>query len=93
MPRLKATISGFILVFALAACAEIFVPVKYSSGLMTGTNGMTLYTFDKDVDGSGKSVCNGTCATNWPPIAASADSKSGGDWTVIKRDDGSRQWA
>jgi len=94
MPRLMATINGFILVFALAACADLpFGPVKYTNGLLTGTNGMTLYTFDKDVEGSGKSVCNGPCATNWPPLAASADSKSGGDWTVINRDDGSRQWA
>lgn len=94
MPRLMATITGFILAVALAACAELpYGPVKYTNGLLTGTNGMTLYTFDKDVEGSGKSVCNGPCATNWPPLAASADSKSGGDWTVINRDDGSRQWA
>ena len=69
MPRLMATMSGFIRVCALAACADLpFGPVKYSNGLLTGTNGMTLYTFDKDVEGSGKSVCNGPCATNWPPL-------------------------
>lgn len=68
-------------------------PVKYSSGLMTGANGMTLYTFDKDVAGSGKSACNGPCAAAWPPLTASPGSTSGGDWTVITRDDGSRQWA
>ena len=67
MPRLLATITGFVLVFALAACAELpFGPVNYTNGLMTGTNGMTLYTFDKDVENSGKSLCNGPCATNWP---------------------------
>jgi predicted lipoprotein with Yx(FWY)xxD motif len=94
MTRITIMITGFILAFALAACAELpFGPVKYTNGLMTGTNGMTLYTFDKDVENSGKSVCNGPCATNWPPLAASAASKSGGDWTVINRDDGSRQWA
>ena len=32
--------------------------------------GMTLYTFDKD--GGGKSMCNGPCADNWPPLMASA---------------------
>ena len=78
----------------LTACAELtYAPVKYTDGLMTGTNGMTLYTFDKDATGSGKSVCNGQCATNWPPFAAAATDKSGGDWTVVSRDDGSRQWA
>jgi hypothetical protein len=57
----------------LAACTNMpYAPVKYSSGLMTGPNGMTLYTFDKDAIGSGKSVCNGQCATNWPPFMAAA---------------------
>ena len=78
----------------LAACAGwSYAPVKYSDGLMTGANGMTLYTFDKDATGSGKSVCNGQCATNWPPLNAAATDQSGGDWTVITRDDGSKQWA
>jgi hypothetical protein len=36
---------------------------------------MTLYTFDRDTMGSGKSVCNGPCATNWPPLMASASDK------------------
>lgn len=50
-----------------------------------------LYTFDNDTPG--KSVCNGGCATAWPPLAAPADAKPVGKWTVIKRDDGSSQWA
>jgi predicted lipoprotein with Yx(FWY)xxD motif len=54
---------------------------------------MTLYTFDKDAAGSGKSVCNGPCAQNWPPLAAPAGAAASGDWAVITRDDGSKQWA
>ena len=78
----------------LAACTNMpYAPVKYSSGLMTGPNGMTLYTFDKDAIGSGKSVCNGQCATNWPPFMAAATDQPGGDWTIVTRDDGSKQWA
>ncbi len=78
----------------LAACAGLpYAPVKYSNGLMTGANGMTLYTFDKDAIGSGKSVCNGQCATNWPPFMAASTDRSGGDWTIVTRDDGSKQWA
>ncbi|OGN47642.1 MAG: hypothetical protein A3K57_10710, partial [Caulobacterales bacterium RIFOXYA1_FULL_67_7] len=50
-----------------------------------------LYTFDKDSDG--KSVCNGPCAANWPPFAADADAQASGSYTVVIRDDGSRQWA
>jgi predicted lipoprotein with Yx(FWY)xxD motif len=52
---------------------------------------MTLYTFDKDP--AGKSVCNGTCAASWPPLVAAADAKPMGDFTIITRDDGQRQWA
>ena len=78
----------------LAACMNVpYAPVKYSRGLMTGPNGMTLYTFDKDAIGSGKSVCNGQCATNWPPFMAPATDQPGGDWSIVTRDDGSKQWA
>jgi predicted lipoprotein with Yx(FWY)xxD motif len=94
MTRFTAIIAGGALSLVLAACSSAsYAPVKYSNGLMTGDNGMTLYTFDKDVAGSGKSVCNGPCATAWPPFTAGAGSAGGGDWSVITRDDGSRQWA
>jgi predicted lipoprotein with Yx(FWY)xxD motif len=53
--------------------------------------GMTLYTFDKDA--GGKSMCNGPCADNWPPLMASVDAKAMGDWTVVTRDDGKMMWA
>jgi predicted lipoprotein with Yx(FWY)xxD motif len=59
--------------------------------VLTDEKGMTLYTFDKDADG--KSVCNGPCATNWPPLMASGDAKGQDSYTVIVRDDGSKQWA
>jgi predicted lipoprotein with Yx(FWY)xxD motif len=75
----------------LVACAG--APVKYANGVMTDGRGMTLYTFDKDSAGAGKSVCNGQCARNWPPYLASADAKAGYDWSIVTRDDGARQWA
>ena len=62
-------------------------------GMLVGPNGMTLYTFDRDPAGSGKSLCNGPCATNWPPLMAATGSAAGGDWSVVTRDDGSKQWA
>lgn len=66
-------------------------PAKVADGTLTSDNGMTLYTFDKDAEG--KSACNGPCAGNWPPLAAAADAKPSGDWMVVTRDDGSKQWA
>ena len=78
----------------LGACASMSTaPAKVADGVLTGANGMTLYTFDRDVAASGKSVCNGPCATNWPPLMASQADKPSGDYSVILRDDGQRQWA
>jgi predicted lipoprotein with Yx(FWY)xxD motif len=54
------------------------------------SKGMTLYSFDKD--SGGKSACNGPCATNWPPLAATSGTAMGA-WSMITRDDGSKQWA
>ena len=83
------------LAFSLAAAAAFAAdaPATVSDGVYVGANGMTLYTFDKDAAGSGKSACNGPCAQNWPPLAAPANAVASGDWTLVTRDDGSRQWA
>ncbi|WP_300299347.1 hypothetical protein [Ferrovibrio sp.] len=85
------------LVLGLAACATAAtVPAKTGStalgNVLVDAKGMTLYTFDKDAT-PGKSACNGPCAQNWPPLMATSDAKASGDWSVITRDDGSKQWA
>ena len=54
---------------------------------------MTVYTFDKDVANSGKSACNGPCATLWPPVMAGASDQPSGAFGIVTRDDGSRQWS
>ncbi|MDI1239235.1 MAG: hypothetical protein PSV26_17265 [Polaromonas sp.] len=78
----------------LGGCASMSSPpAKVADGMLVGPNGMTLYTFDRDVTGSGKSVCNGPCATNWPPLMAAETDKASGDYTIITRDDGKKQWA
>jgi predicted lipoprotein with Yx(FWY)xxD motif len=90
-----------MIVFAalvLAACAQMSSmtggpPVKTADGVFVNADGMTLYTFDKDAAGSGKSTCNGPCATSWPPLMAAADAKASGDWSIVTRDDGGKQWA
>lgn len=90
-------ISTITVLATLAACSlyptHAPAPVMLSGGVLTGSNGMTLYTFDKDAAGSGKSVCNEACATNWPPLFAVGDAKPAGDYSVITRDDGKKQWA
>lgn len=68
-------------------------PTRVENGVLVGSNGMTLYVFDKDVAGSGKSVCNGPCASNWPPLKAADGDHPTGDHSIVTRDDGSKQWA
>ena len=91
--NIKQLVAALSLLALAAGASAADAPVKNSGGMLVGSNGMTLYTFDKDTAGNGKSVCNGPCATNWPPLAASAADSSSGDYSVITRDDGSKQWA
>jgi predicted lipoprotein with Yx(FWY)xxD motif len=83
--------------FVLAGCstfgsASANEPVS-KNGMLLDKAGMTLYTFDKDTANSGKSACNGPCAANWPPLAADKNASAKGEYTIITRDDGTRQWA
>ncbi len=54
--------------------------------------GMTLYTYAKDTE-AGKSACYGDCAKAWPPAVVPAGAKAFGEWTIITRTDGIKQWA
>jgi hypothetical protein len=51
---------------------------------------MTLYTYLKDTPT--QSNCNDACAVQWPPIAATGTPPSDA-WTIVTRNDGSKQWA
>lgn len=90
----RATLALSLTLALLGGCASMnAAPAKVADGVLVGPNGMTLYTFDKDVVGSGKSACNGPCATNWPPLMASASDQASGDYSIITRDEGTKQWA
>ena len=97
--RMQSTFQSIVVAFAallLAACAGMGMmqtPAKVSDGVLTNQAGMTLYTFDKDTSGSGKSVCNGPCAVLWPAFTVAGETGASGDWTVATRDDGAKQWA
>jgi predicted lipoprotein with Yx(FWY)xxD motif len=74
------------------AAAAMPASVKAAGGMLTDAKGMTLYTWDNDKEAN-KSACNGNCLNNWPVLKAEASDKDMGDWKVITRDDGSKQWA
>jgi predicted lipoprotein with Yx(FWY)xxD motif len=54
-------------------------------------DGRTLFTSAADAPGVSK--CVDACAKEFQPLVAAKGSKAGGDWTLIKRTDGGRQWA
>lgn len=70
----------------------IQVILTNKGALLVDPNGMTLYHFDRD-DSGNKSNCNDGCTESWKPLAAKADAKASGDFTVITRKDGTRMWA
>jgi predicted lipoprotein with Yx(FWY)xxD motif len=56
------------------------IAVGTASGVgqvLVDSKGMTLYYFQKDQKGSGKSKCDGACASAWPPLTTS------GEWQAM----------
>lgn len=90
IPSLTLSALAALLLATGAGAAE---PARMAGGMLVGSSGMTLYTFDKDPAGGGKSMCNGPCATNWPPLYAQDGEQPAGDWSIVTRDDGKKQWA
>jgi predicted lipoprotein with Yx(FWY)xxD motif len=66
--------------------------------LVAASNGMTVYTFAKDVKDSGTSACTGGCLTKWPAVTVAAGATATGGsgvtgtlGTITRADDGTLQ--
>jgi predicted lipoprotein with Yx(FWY)xxD motif len=64
--------------------------------VLVDSEGMTLYYFQKDQKGSGKSKCEGACAEAWPPLVTEGEPEAmsgvkSAMLGTIKRDDGTTQ--
>jgi predicted lipoprotein with Yx(FWY)xxD motif len=89
-----AALAGSVLApsFAVAQTGQPAQIADTAKGkALVDAKGMTLYTFDRDA--AGKSNCTGQCAQNWPPFIAAATAAPSGEWTLVTREDGSKQWA
>ena len=75
---------------AFTANVAIAQSVAEMNGILAAS-GRTLYTFDKDA--ANKSNCNGGCAAAWPPFLVKDGDRTSGEFRVVTRDDGTRQWA
>jgi len=54
-------------------------------------DGKPLYTYDADT-AAGASSCTGECAKEFPPFSPGDTAQASGDWSIITREDGTRQW-
>ncbi len=85
-----------LLTSSLAACAQYgATPTQTrasdAGNILTDASGMTLYKFAKDQPGT--SNCYDACAAKWPPFLATAEDHTSGEYSIIKRKDGTLQWA
>jgi len=93
---------GLLLLVAVPAMAQdeaytVKLGETDLGSVLTGPEGLTLYIFTPDP--LNKSVCNGKCAENWPPLLVSADATLTADEDIpgvlstVTRDDGTLQVA
>lgn len=91
-PAMRTISAALGTVFVLSAGGALAqTGPRMTDGVLADASGMTVYTFDKDTAGSGKSVCNDQCAKMWPPVPANA--KVMAPYSVVTRDDGGKQLA
>lgn len=93
--KLSAAAIAALILAACAGTPDVKGPsadfIKINNGILTSSYGKTVYTFDKDQAGSGKSECVLTCADNWPPVYVEPGIKLSGDFSIISRNDGQKQ--
>ena len=97
MKHLIKICAAAVVAISLAACSAPDIKtssadfVKVTNGILTSSYGKTIYTFDKDQAGSGKSECVSTCADNWPPVYVEPGIMLSADFSTITRNDGQKQ--
>lgn len=67
------------------------VITTHGGRLVVNEQRFSLYTWDKDQPN--KSNCTGDCARVWIPALAPASAQPLGEWSIIQRGPGVRQWA
>ena len=59
---------------------------------LTDAGGMTLYTFDGDARRDGQTCTASSCDLEWIAVAAPTIAMPVGDFSIVTRNDGARQW-
>ena len=92
MNRSRYIASMLALCMLAGAAGAGSLPHHNRHGLLAGSDGRTLYSYDPDGT-SGHSDCDGPCAAVWPPYLVDDGLRPTGDFSATLRADGKRQWA
>ena len=94
MGKFRNLVAAFLTLWAGGAFAARATPtsVAVRNGVFTDARGMTLYTTDTDRTPN-TSSCYDNCVHNWPAFNPAESDRDTGDWKIITRADGTRQWA
>ncbi|MEJ0035355.1 MAG: hypothetical protein WDO68_04635 [Gammaproteobacteria bacterium] len=69
-----------------------FIPAAQTV-VLKDFNGFTLYAFEGKADRDGQSCGDDGCRVQWAPVVAAAIAGPIGDFSIVTRKDGSKQWA
>jgi predicted lipoprotein with Yx(FWY)xxD motif len=76
----------------IAAAQAATSGAKMANGVWADPAGKPLYSYDNDTM-KGMSHCEDDCAKAWRPFLAGPKANPAGDWSIIVREGGTRQWA
>ena len=85
------TFAATALAALLSAPLAFAADVMPANGMLVNATGMTVYVFDKDVAGSGKSACSGGCLVAWPAVIATEASPAAPYGSIKREDNGAMQ--
>ncbi len=77
----------------LPAGIEAGLVASAQAVVLTDFEGFTLYAPDNEAAGDERTCSDRRCASDWQPVPAPALALDVGDFSVVSRVDGSRQWA
>jgi predicted lipoprotein with Yx(FWY)xxD motif len=78
------------IIILIVATVALVAPASAQTARLVDGMGRTLYTNANDTVQA--SNCNGQCAVDWPPHLAAPDATFSGNWSLVARQDGHKQW-
>ena len=88
------TCLSFLTLALAATLAHADVPVKAVNGMLVNSRRHDRSTpSTRTPPAAARAPATARAPKLWPPVMADADAKPEGDWTIVTRDDGSKQWA